>query len=44
MLTQIKAAVVSSSETIFYDLAGVISLVLVFFAILHLPAILLQTF
>ena len=44
MLTQIKAAAVSSSETILHDLVGVISLILVFFAILHLPALLLQSF
>ena len=44
MLTQIKAAAVSSSATILYDLAGIIALVLIFFAILHLPATLLQTF
>ena len=44
MLTQIKAAAVSSSATIFNDLAGVIALVLTFFAILHLPATLLQAF
>ena len=44
MLTQIKAAAVSSSETILHDLVGVISLVVVFFAILHLPALLLQSF
>ncbi len=44
MLTQIKAAAVSSSETILYDLVGAVSLVLVFFAILHLPALLLLSF
>ena len=44
MLTQIKAALVSSSATILYDLVGITALVLVFFAILHLPATLLQTF
>ena len=44
MLAQIKAAAISSSETILHDLVGVISLVLVFFAILHLPALLLQSF
>ena len=37
MLTQIKAAAVSSSETVLYDLAGVISLVVVLFVVLHLP-------
>ena len=39
MLMQIKDAAVSSSETVLYDLAGVISLVYVFFSALHLPVV-----
>ncbi len=38
MLRQIKAAAVNSSETVLYDIVGVISLVFVFFSALHLPA------
>jgi len=39
MFTQIKKAALSSSETVIYDLAGIVSLVVVFFASLHLPAL-----
>ncbi len=39
MLTQIKAAAISSSETVLHDLVGVISLIVVFFAVLHLPVV-----
>ena len=39
MFTQIKKAALSSSETVIYDLAGIVCLVVVFFASLHLPAL-----
>jgi hypothetical protein len=39
MFTQIKKAALSSSETVIYDLAGIVSLIVVFFASLHLPAL-----
>ena len=38
MLMQIKTAAISSSGTVLYDLLGVISLIVLFFAVLHLPA------
>ena len=37
MLSQIKAAAASSSETVLHDLAGVTSLVVLFLVVLHVP-------